>query len=193
MNTTDVFYLDGHLGDPELQYTSLSSDIGVNCPNSAIARKIAAGRTERRTSRRGNSSQQTKLTAAEAAPAPVYRYVLTATPSGPMHMLGSPFPGRYAFHTLDSVFLFNTSAGALINGARPTAADARLTRRLREDIGAFVRSGAMPSTWKTYPEATMEIAALGVVREIEGGVDYHCEACAFWEHHGFFKYSWAGN
>jgi hypothetical protein len=30
-----------HKMDPEFQYTSLSSDIGVNCPNSLISRQMA--------------------------------------------------------------------------------------------------------------------------------------------------------
>ena len=171
MNTTNVFYIDGHVGDPEFQYTSLSSDIGVNCPNNVIGRKIAAGRKDT---------------------APVYRYVLTAKPSHPMHSLGTPFAARYSFHTLDSIYIFNTTRGALIKGATPNEADAKLTRRLREDMAAFVRGGSILS-WTTYPNATMEIADNGVVREIAGGRDYHSEACAFWENNGFFKYSWAGN
>lgn len=120
LNATTTFY--PHIGDPELQYTSLSSDIGVNCPNNVIARQISNGL--------GWKAQGQRL----------YRYVLTATPSSPMHMLGTGFPGRYAFHTLDSVYLFNTTGGALIGGALPTTADAKLTRRLRADIGASLSS-----------------------------------------------------
>jgi carboxylesterase type B len=159
-------------GNPQLQYTSLSSDIGVNCPNSAIARRIGA-----------------EGGAWRAAGAPLYRYVLTATPSQPMFMLGSGFPGRLAFHTLDSVYLFNTTRGAMA-GARPSAADAALTRRLRRDLGEFVRTGEV-SAWKKYPAVTMELGDAGELREIAG--DYHAEACAFWEGNGFFNYSWAGN
>ena len=144
----------------------------MNCPNSVIARAIGTSEAWR------------------AHGQPLYRYVLTAFPSAAMTMLGSAFPGRYAFHTLDSVYLFNTTRGALAGGALPTAADRALTRSLRADIGAFVRDGTI-ATWNAYPEATMEIGAKGVVRRVGG--DYRAEACSFWESHGFFNYSWAGN
>eukprot|EP00937_MAST-01D_sp_MAST-1D-sp2_P003111 g3111.t1 len=176
VNATLAFYPDRAGADPEFQYTSLSSDIGVNCPSNAIARRIAAGTTA------GGGGGRARR-------APLYRYILTAAPSRPMFMLGSGFPGRYAFHTLDSVFLFNTTCGAMA-GAAPTAADGQLTRRLRADIGEFVRTGAI-AAWRQYPGATMELGAAGAVRRLAG--DYHAEACAFWESHGFWKYSWAGN
>ena len=155
-----------HVGDPELQYSSLSSDIGVNCPQNTIAAQIARG-------------WKTRL----------YRYVLTASPSHPMFMLGSGFPGRYAFHTLDSVYLFNTTVGAMGGGVEPTGADESLTRRLRADISSFVRTGAIKS-WAAYP-ATVLLGDGGAVTNIS--VAYHAKACGFWESHGFWKYSWAGN
>jgi para-nitrobenzyl esterase len=159
------------LGDAELRYTSLSSDIGVNCPNSAFARAIGTSEAWR------------------AHGQPLYRYVLTAFPSEAMTMLGSAYPGRYAFHTLDTVYLFNTTRGALAGRALPTAADRALTRSLRADMGAFVRDGTI-GAWTQYP-STMEIGAYGAVSHLGG--DYRAEACAFWESHGFFNYSWAGN
>ena len=75
-------------------------------------------------------------------------------------------------------------------GAEPSAADALLTRRLRRDLGEFVRTGRIDA-WKTYPGATMALGSAGELRGVAG--DYHAEACAFWETHGFFRYAWAGN
>jgi hypothetical protein len=90
---------------------------------------------------------------------------------------------------MDSVYLFNSTQGAM-NGAEPSAADVKLTHRLRRDIGSFVRTGSIEA-WKTYPQTTMTIGDGGEVAEVAG--DYHPEACRFWESHGFFNFSWAGN
>ena len=131
-----------------------------------------------------------------AAPSKLYRTVLTASPSHPMYMFCDPavaphtcLPAHYAFHTLDSIYLFNTTRGAM-GGIAPTAADTKLTQTLRKAIGSFIRTGEIES-WQAYPEATMVVGDAGAVREIAG--DYHAEQCEFWETHGFWKYSWAGN
>ena len=115
-----------NVGDPELQYSSLSSDIGVTCPNSVVGKQIAASRKTR-----GPNGSVT-----------LYRYVLTARPSHPMAMFGSPHHAVYSFHTLDSVFLFNTTQGSMEDatpgGARrvpPTAGDLATTAQLRASIG----------------------------------------------------------
>lgn len=85
--------------------------------------------------------------------------------------------------------IVDTTRGALAGRALPTAADRALTRSLRADMGAFVRDGTI-GAWTQYP-STMEIGAYGAVSHLGG--DYRAEACAFWESHGFFNYSWAGN
>lgn len=57
-------------------------------------------------------------------------------------------------------------------------------------LQAFVHHGVIPS-WESYPRATMDIGNEGAVQPIAR--DYHGRACGFWESHGFFNYSWAGN
>jgi carboxylesterase type B len=63
-----------HEESVEFQYTSLSSDIGVNCPNDVIAAQI------------GPSWKANLVN--------LYRYVLTARPSSPMFMFQLPTTGR---------------------------------------------------------------------------------------------------
>ena len=216
---------------PEVPYSSLSSDIGVNCPQNVIAAQIARrGRpsitpsgtsarhdarmpatttttttatttTTTTTSANGAALGRGETTTVDAtkmgaAPSKLYRTVLTASPSHPMYMFCDPavaphtcLPAHYAFHTLDSIYLFNTTRGAM-GGITPTAADNKLTQALRKAIGSFIRTGEIES-WQAYPEATMVVGDAGAVREIAG--DYHAEQCEFWETHGFWKYSWAGN
>jgi hypothetical protein len=77
-----------------------------------------------------------------------------------------------------------------MKSSAPTAADLQMTHRLRQDIGSFVRTGKVPS-WKQYPQTTVALADAGEALEIAG--DYHAGACSFWEGHGFFRFSWAGN
>ena len=108
-----------------------------------------------------------------------------------MHMF-STYPGQYAFHTLDSIYLFNTTRGAMQSvtpGTEPTADDLKLTQKLREEIGVFVRTGKCPD-WEEFPRVTMALGHAGQATKFLGS--YHVEACRFWEPR-FFNYSWAGN
>ena len=74
-----------HQGEPELAYSSLSSDIGVNCPNNVVAKQIAQGRSH------GAGAGGWR---GAGSGAKLYRYVFTARPSHPMAMFGSPHHAR---------------------------------------------------------------------------------------------------
>ena len=149
---------------PEYQFTTLSSDIRVTCGNNIMA--IYA-------------SQNTK--------SPVYRYIVTAFPSKPVHILGMPFPSSYSFHMLDALAFF----GSLKDYINPLSqSDIDLGSNVRREVLWFTRYG-MPysafrtGTWKQYPNST---GLLGSVTEVVS--DYHGPQCNFWLMKGFFGYSW---
>jgi hypothetical protein len=90
-----------------------------------------------------------------------------------MRMLAGAYPGRNAFHTLGSSYLFIRTRAALIGDAVTTAADALLTARTRADFATVAHRDAMPSPWQQCPQARMEIGSSGVFWSLVGGVDYH--------------------
>ncbi|CAJ1049936.1 para-nitrobenzyl esterase [Xyrichtys novacula] len=77
---------------PERAYTTMVTDIRNTCPNNDLA-----------------------LRAAAALNSPVYRFVVTYTPSGPVNSSGNllTFPSRFSFHCLDIVAFFGGLEGAL--------------------------------------------------------------------------------
>lgn len=89
--------------------------------------------------------------AAAALDSPVYRYVVTHTPSGPVSATGDllPFASRFSFHCLDAVAFFG-GLGAVL-GKQLSEADERFQRLLRRHLVTFAATGEL--TWTSAREA----------------------------------------
>ena len=149
-----------HYKTPEYQYTSMSSDLRVSCPNDVLA-----------------------LYAASTFTSPVYRYVATYSPSQPVEAGGMKFSSKYAFHTWD-VYTFFGFLSDLIK--RPTADDLWWQRNIQDEVLSFVRHGyPKTTTWLPYPEKTANLSV--TTRPLNA---YNPVQCQFWLQNGFFSYAW---
>ncbi|XP_055788561.1 para-nitrobenzyl esterase [Salvelinus fontinalis] len=147
---------------PERAYTTMVSDMRVTCPNNDLAKRAAA-----------------------ALHSPVYRYVVTHTPS--RAVISSEglwsFPSRFSFHGLDS-FAFFGGLEKLLGGPL-SAQDTAFQKLLTEHLVHFAKEGKMPEQWPEYPAATALLNhTLSVVH------DYSAERCQLWEKNGFYPYAW---
>ncbi|XP_078801085.1 para-nitrobenzyl esterase isoform X1 [Oryzias latipes] len=147
---------------PERAYTTMVSDIRVTCPNNDLAWRAVA-----------------------ALSSPVYRYVVTYTPSGPMNGSRSlvPFPSRFAFHCLDVVAFF----GGLedLQGKPLSDRDRSFQDLLRRHLVSFIKTGRMASDWSVYPESTALLSdSLELVQ------NYSQARCDLWRSSGLFDYAW---
>ncbi|KAM3877257.1 para-nitrobenzyl esterase [Diretmus argenteus] len=147
---------------PERSYTTMVSDMRVTCPNNDLARRAAA-----------------------ALHSPVYRYVVTHTPSGAVD-IGSdliPFPSRFSFHCLDAVSFFGGLERVLGKPLSPQDKDFQdlFTRHLV----TFAKQGKMEAQWPEFPAATALLSdKLSVVQ------DYSAVRCRLWQDNGFYSYAW---
>ena len=82
---------------PEYQFTSLASDVRVNCPTDYLS-FIAAGSFK----------------------SSVYRYIVTSVPSQPVQPFGFPFNSSYSFHGWDAIAFFGSIKDYISN---PTKED----------------------------------------------------------------------
>lgn len=81
------------------------------------------------------------VASAAALRSPVYRYVVTHTPSAPVNPTGDllPFPSRFSFHMLDVVGLFGSLEAIL---GKPLAqADHSYTKLITQHLVTFARTG----------------------------------------------------
>ncbi|CAH1793357.1 unnamed protein product [Owenia fusiformis] len=151
--------------DPRYQYTSMVSDILVNCPNDVLANMAC------------DSNRTTG----------VYRYVVTQFPSVPTIILeGFSFKAKYAFHNFDNMAF----SGHIPNYiASPTARDKQFERTVVKNILEFVKTGSPKSKkWKPCPLGT---ALLGAKVKFSSGVHgYAPTKCKFWMENSFFDYAW---
>uniref|UniRef100_A0A3P9K7B5 Carboxylic ester hydrolase n=1 Tax=Oryzias latipes TaxID=8090 RepID=A0A3P9K7B5_ORYLA len=120
-----------------------------------------------------------------ALSSPVYRYVVTYTPSGPMNGSRSlvPFPSRFAFHCLDVVAFF----GGLedLQGKPLSDRDRSFQDLLRRHLVSFIKTGRMASDWSVYPESTALLSdSLELVQ------NYSQARCDLWRSSGLFDYAW---
>ena len=148
---------------PEYQFTTLSSDIRVTCGNDLMA-----------------------LQASNNNKSPVYRYIVTAVPSQPVHILNMPFPSSYSFHMLDALAFF----GSLKYYITPLSqSDIDLTKNMRREALSFIKLGipasALRGGWKPFPNSTALVGSDTKINET-----YHGQQCHFWLTEGFFGYSW---
>lgn len=147
---------------PERSYTTMVSDIRVTCPNNDLAQRAAA-----------------------ALDSPVYRYVVTHTPSGPVNTSSDllPFPSRFSFHCLDAVAFF----GGLefILGKPLSDGDRRFQDLITRNLVSFAKTGKLETKWPEYPSAIAFLSeSLKVVR------NYTSPQCDLWRKNGLYAYAW---
>ncbi|MEE6523327.1 hypothetical protein FKM82_022178 [Ascaphus truei] len=144
----------------EKTFMTMVSDLRATCPNNVLATQAAA-----------------------ALSSPVYRYVVTYTPSRPtlLNNLFS-FESWFAFHMLDVLGLYGTLEYAL---GQTTAEDHAFQRLVRKYILYFAREGVMPAEWPEYPNSTALLSSsLTTVR------DYRSAQCSLWQTNDMFQYAW---
>ncbi|KAK5934868.1 hypothetical protein CgunFtcFv8_020282 [Champsocephalus gunnari] len=147
---------------PERSFTSMVSDIRVTCPNNDLARR-----------------------AAEALDSPVYRYVVTHTPSGPVNVSGDllPFPSRFSFHCLDTLSFFRGLEAAL--GKKLSDGDRSFQDLITKHLVTFAKTGKMADEWPEYPAATALLSD-----QLSAVQSYSSARCQLWEENGLFAYAW---
>ena len=152
---------DGSSPSLQFQYTSMASDIRMICPNNALA-----------------------LNASKGFKSPVYRYVVTNTPSEPLdiHIFG--YPATFAFHMWDLIAFFGFPEGFEYS---PSNKDLRFMGDLRREFGKFIHDKSF-GAWNKYPQNTALFTDSGVI--VLGPDGYHREECDFWLDNGFFSYAW---
>ncbi|CAF90738.1 unnamed protein product, partial [Tetraodon nigroviridis] len=166
---------------PERSFTTMVSDIRVTCPNNDLALR-AAGLAS------GSLfwiSGAVNVTLAAALDSPVYRYVVTHTPSGPVKATGDllPFPSRFSFHCLD-VLTFFGSLGVVL-GKQLSDKDQNFERLIRQYLVTFATTGKMDSSWPEYPSATALLSdRLTLVQS------YSADRCELWRNNSLFSYAW---
>ncbi|XP_056134698.1 para-nitrobenzyl esterase [Lampris incognitus] len=147
---------------PEKAYTTMVSDMRVTCPNNDLAQRAAA-----------------------ALHSPVYRYVVTHTPSVAVNASGGlmPFPSRFSFHCLDAVAFFGGLD--LVLGKPPSGRDKDFQALFTRHLVNFAKEGKMVDLWPEYPSATALLShSLSVVYK------YSAVRCQLWQDNGFYQYAW---
>ncbi|KAI7802661.1 para-nitrobenzyl esterase [Triplophysa rosa] len=145
---------------PERLYTTMTSDMRVTCPNNDLAKRAAG-----------------------ALKSPVYRYLVTYTPSRQVNASSwLPFPSRFAFHLLDSLAFFG-SLEMVMGTLSP--ADINFQEVVTKYFLHFAKEGKMPEEWSEYPSHT---AVLG--KNVSFTMSYSGQRCDLWEENGFYSYAW---
>ncbi|CAL9701234.1 unnamed protein product [Knipowitschia caucasica] len=149
---------------PERAYTTMTSDLRVSCPLNELARR-----------------------ASEALHSPVYRYLVTHTPSraiSPSPPL-LPFPSRFSFHCLDSVAFFQGLEPLL--GAPLTPEDQGFQDLLQHHFLHFIRHGRMEEQWPSFPSGLALISQNFTLVQNDSTV---MSRCRLWEENGLLDYAW---
>ncbi|XP_029354988.1 uncharacterized protein LOC115041580 [Echeneis naucrates] len=147
---------------PERAFTTMVSDIRVTCPNNDLAERAAA-----------------------ALNSPVYRYVVTHTPSGPVNSSGDflPFPSRFSFHCLDAVAFFGGLESFL--GKSLSEQDKSFQSLITRHLVGFAKTGKMASDWPEYPSAIALLSSDLLVSQ-----NYSAAQCDLWKENGLYAYAW---
>ncbi|XP_054626151.1 para-nitrobenzyl esterase isoform X2 [Dunckerocampus dactyliophorus] len=146
---------------PERAYTTMVSDIRFTCPNHDRAQRAAA-----------------------ALRSPVYRYVVTHTPSGPVNTSNGLvlFDSRFSFHFLDAIAFFGELQ--FILGTAPSDEDKRFQDVVTRHLVHFAKTGKMEEEWPEYPAATAFLSSsLHVVR------NFTSARCQLWRENGLYSYA----
>lgn len=93
---------------------------------------------------------------AAALDSPVYRYVVTHTPSGPVNATGDllPFHSRFSFHGLDVLSLFRGLEDVL---GTLSHADQEFQRLITQHLLTFFKTGELTSCPKQPREQWAEL------------------------------------
>lgn len=148
---------------PERAYTTMTSDIRVSCPNTDLAQRAAA-----------------------ALHNPVYRYIVTHTPSRAISQFSDlvAFPSRFSFHCLD-VLAFFRGLETLLGTPLPDH-DQHFQDLLTQHLVHFAKQGKMPDDWPQYPSIALLSEKLSVVKNDSG----MASRCQLWRDSGMFQYAW---
>lgn len=147
---------------PERAYTTMVSDIRATCPSNDLARR-----------------------AAETLNSPVYRYVVTHTPSGPITTTSDilPFHSRFSFHCLDAMAFFGGLEFVL--GKPLSDHDKSFQDLIMHHLVTFARTGKVDEKWSEYPAGTALLSeSLSLVHE------YSAAQCELWKKNGLYAYAW---
>ncbi|XP_028296660.1 uncharacterized protein LOC114458478 isoform X2 [Gouania willdenowi] len=148
---------------PERLFTTMVSDIRVSCPLMEVAQQ-----------------------AAEALSSPVYRYVVTHTPSAAVKRLSDllPFQSRFSFHGLDAVTFFR---GLNYFLDTPLSKEDRgFQDLLTRNLVSFAKTGHMEKAWPEFPSATALLSAYN----LSTVSNYSPQRCDLWRKNGLFHYAW---
>nr|XP_033784027.1 para-nitrobenzyl esterase-like [Geotrypetes seraphini]XP_033784028.1 para-nitrobenzyl esterase-like [Geotrypetes seraphini] len=144
----------------EKAYMTMVSDLRATCPINELA-KVAS----------------------DALSSPVYRYIITYTPSrAALKSDLLPFDSWFAFHMLDSFGFFGSMDVAL---GVTTEADRDFERLIQKHLVHFAKHGEMEGLWPQYPEGTVLLS-----RTLSLITNYYPERCALWENNGLYEYAW---
>ncbi|KAB5575094.1 hypothetical protein PHYPO_G00216870 [Pangasianodon hypophthalmus] len=145
---------------PERLYTTLVSDMRASCPSNNLAKQ-----------------------AAEALKSPVYRYLVTYTPSKAADSsTWLPYPSRFSFHMMDSLAFFGGLEMAL---GTVTSEDKAFQQTLTKYFIQFAKEGKMPEDWPEFPSQTAMLN-----QKLSVAQNPLAERCALWEKHSFYSYAW---
>ncbi|XP_068166576.1 para-nitrobenzyl esterase-like [Antennarius striatus] len=149
---------------PERALTTMGSDIRVTCPLNHLAWRAAV-----------------------ALDSPVYRYVVTHTPSNPANTSWNffPFPSIFSYHGLDTVAFLGWIEPFL--GKTPSDGDKMFAALITQHFINFARTGKMTDDWPEYTEA---IALLS--DKLSLVPNYRADRCQLWKDNGMFAYAWVG-
>ncbi|XP_070712330.1 para-nitrobenzyl esterase [Pempheris klunzingeri] len=147
---------------PERAFTTMVSDLRTTCPNNDLARRAAA-----------------------ALDSPVYRYLVTYTPSGPVNTSSDllTFPSRFSFHCLDVMAFFGGLEDAL--GKPLSDGDKSFQALITRHLVNFAKTGKMDDEWPEYPAATALLSD-----SLKAVQDYSAARCQLWRDNGLFAYAW---
>ena len=150
---------DGSSPSLQFSYTSMASDIRLTCPNNVLAQNASKG-----------------------FKSPVYRYIVTNSPSAHIDLVG--FPATLACHMWDLVAFFGFPKGFHYS---PSKKDLCFMRDLRREFANFIHNKPFVS-WHEYPQNTALFTDRGL--KVLGEDGYHKTECGFWLDNGFFPYAW---
>ncbi|XP_062861196.1 para-nitrobenzyl esterase [Trichomycterus rosablanca] len=145
---------------PERLYTTLVSDMRINCVTNLVAKQDA-----------------------DSLRSFVYRYLVTYTPSKAVNpSTWLPYPSRFSFHMLDSLAFFGGLEMAL---GTLTPADQAFEETLTKYFIHFAKKGEMPEDWPEFPS---HIALLD--QNISLTQKRFADRCSLWKQESFYSYAW---
>lgn len=149
---------------PERAYTTMVSDIRVSCPQHELAKRAAA-----------------------ALRSPVYRFMVTYTPSRAITPSGQllSFPSRFSFHCLDS-YAFFRGLEPLLGSPLPQQ-DQNFQELIIHHLTHFAKHGKMEAAWPEFPSS---LALLSENLTVVSSESESLSRCALWEESGMLDYAW---